>query len=60
MPADWALADAKISDAEIIDELICWLHPKERMAILQDPALISRFASLPPAPHCTDAIATVG
>jgi membrane glycosyltransferase len=60
MPADWALADAKISDAETIDELICWLHPKERMAILQDPALISRFASLPPAPHCTDAIATVG
>jgi membrane glycosyltransferase len=60
MPADWALADAKISDAETIDELICWLHPKERMAILQDPALISRSASLPPAPHCTDAIATAG
>jgi membrane glycosyltransferase len=60
MPAEWALADAKISDAETIDELICWLHPKERMTILQDPVLISRFASLPPAPPCTDAIATAG
>jgi membrane glycosyltransferase len=60
MPADWALADAKISDAETIDEVISWLHPKERMAILQDPVLISRFASLPEAPPCPDAIATAG
>ena len=60
MPAEWALADAKISDAECIEEVISWLHPKERMAILLDPALISRLASLPQAPPCPDTIATAG
>jgi membrane glycosyltransferase len=57
MSAEWALADAKISDAETIDEAISWLHPKERMAILQDPALIARFASLPSLPPCSNPVA---
>jgi membrane glycosyltransferase len=60
MSAEWALANAKISDAETIDEAISWLRPKERMAILLDPALISRFASLPRKPPCPDAIASAG
>lgn len=60
MPAEWALAHAKISDAQLVDEAISWLHPKERMALLLDPALISRFALLPQAAQYTDAIATAG
>ncbi len=58
--AEWALANAKISEAETIEEAISWLHPKERMAILLDPALISRLASLPQKPACPDAIASAG
>jgi membrane glycosyltransferase len=45
--AEWALADAKLSDAETIDEAISWLHQKERMAILQDQVLIAHLALLP-------------
>ncbi|MBO0734688.1 MAG: glucan biosynthesis glucosyltransferase H, partial [Methylocapsa sp.] len=60
MPAEWALADAKISDAETIEEAISWLEPKERMAILLDPVLVLRFASLPKGPPCPDAIASAG
>jgi membrane glycosyltransferase len=44
---EWALAGAKLSDAETIDEAIAWLQPKERMAILLDPALIAHLARLP-------------
>ena len=47
---EWALADAKLSEAETIDEAISWLQPKERMAILQDQALIAHLARLPKAP----------
>jgi membrane glycosyltransferase len=54
---EWALADAKLSDAGTIDEAISWLKPKERMAILQDPALIARLALLPQKPPGTEAIA---
>ena len=32
-----ALAEAKLAEAETIDEALSWLRPKERMAILQDP-----------------------
>jgi membrane glycosyltransferase len=60
MPADWALANAKIADAEAIEEAISWLHPKERMAILLDPALISRFVSLPEKPPSTDTMVSAG
>jgi membrane glycosyltransferase len=44
---EWALAGAKLLDAETIDEAIAWLQPKERMAILLDPALIAHLARLP-------------
>jgi membrane glycosyltransferase len=44
---EWALASAKLSDAETIDEAIAWLQPKEPMAILLDPALIAHLARLP-------------
>ena len=54
---EWALADAKLSDAGTIDEAISWLKPKERMAILQDPALIARLAQLPQKPPGAEAIA---
>ena len=57
---EWALADAKLSDAETIDEAISWLRPKERMAILQDQALIARLALLPKEPSGADAIAAAG
>ncbi len=45
--AEWALADAKITEAETLGEALSWLHPKERMAILQDRRLIKRLAHLP-------------
>jgi membrane glycosyltransferase len=57
---DWALADAKLSDAETIAEAISWLNPKERMAILQDPSLIARMAALPQDPPRPEAVASAG
>jgi membrane glycosyltransferase len=57
---EWALADAKLSDAGTIDEAISWLQPKERMAILQDQALIARLALLPKEPPGAEAIAAAG
>lgn len=47
-----ALAEAKLSDAETIEDAIGWLHPKERMVILHDRALLERLMHLkrtPPA-----------
>ena len=44
---EWALADAKLSEAETIGEAIAWLKPKERMAVLMDHALIARLSLLP-------------
>ncbi len=60
IPPEWALADAKLSDAETIDEAISWLQPKEGMAILLDQALIARLALLPKGPPGADAIAAAG
>lgn len=57
IPAEWAIADAKLSDAATIDEAISWLKPKERMAILQDQALIARLALLPKEPPDEETIA---
>ena len=57
---EWALADAKLSDAETIDEAISWLRPEERMAILLDQALIARLALLPQQPPGAEAIAAAG
>jgi membrane glycosyltransferase len=57
---EWALADAKLSDAETIHDAISWLQPKERMAILQDQALIARLALMPREPPGAEAVASAG
>ncbi len=44
---DWALAEAKLDDAESVDQALAWLRPKERMAILNDGMLLERFLRLP-------------
>jgi membrane glycosyltransferase len=36
-----ALAEAKLVDAETIDEALAWLKPRERMVVLHDKALLS-------------------
>jgi membrane glycosyltransferase len=35
------MAEAKIIDAEKLDEALAWLKPKERMVVLNDRALLS-------------------
>jgi membrane glycosyltransferase len=45
--SEWALAEAKLSDAENLDEALGWLNPKECMAILLDKVLIERLSLLP-------------
>ena len=42
-----ALAEAKLNDAETLDEAVKWLHPKERMVVLHDRALIDLLMRLP-------------
>lgn len=54
---EWALAEAKLSMAEALDEAIAWLQPKERMAILLDPALIGQLVQLPREPLAPEAAA---
>ena len=44
-----AVATAKLNDARSLEEVIAWLKPKERMAILNDRALISMLVRLPEA-----------
>ncbi len=43
---DRALAEAKLVDADTIDDAIGWLKPKERMVVLHDRALISLLVNL--------------
>lgn len=45
--ADRAVAQAKLVDAETIDDAAIWLKPKERMVVLHDRALVALLASLP-------------
>ncbi len=47
--ADRALAQAKLVDAETIDDAAIWLKPKERMVVLHDRALVALLAALPGA-----------
>ena len=42
-----AVAQAKIIDAETIDEAAIWLKPKERMVLLHDRAMLGLLANLP-------------
>jgi membrane glycosyltransferase len=44
---DRAVAQAKLVDAEAIEDAAIWLKPKERMVVLHDRALIGLLASLP-------------
>ena len=46
--ADRALAEAKIVDAETIDDALAWLKPKERMVVLHDRALLDQAMRLQP------------
>jgi membrane glycosyltransferase len=51
---DRAVAQAKLVDAETIEDATIWLKPKERMVVLHDRALIGLLTSLPaerPATH---------
>jgi membrane glycosyltransferase len=45
--AERAVAQAKLVEAETIDEAAIWLKPKERMVVLHDRALVGLLASLP-------------
>jgi membrane glycosyltransferase len=45
-----ALAEAKLNDAETIEDAATWLNSKERMVLLHDRALIDLLARLPAAP----------
>ena len=44
---DRALAEAKLNDAECLEDAIKWLKPKERMVVLHDRALLDLLARLP-------------
>ena len=41
-----ALAEAKLSDAETIEDALVWLKPKERMVVMKDPAMLERLVQL--------------
>jgi len=43
---DDATATAKLNDAQTIDEACLWLKPREKLAVLNDRALIARLAKL--------------
>jgi membrane glycosyltransferase len=45
--AERALAEAKLSEANSLEEAANWLHPKERGVVLTDRALLSILARLP-------------
>ncbi|MBM3654402.1 MAG: glucan biosynthesis glucosyltransferase H, partial [Alphaproteobacteria bacterium] len=45
--ADRALAEAKIADAETIEDAVNWLNRGERLVALSDRALIGMVARLP-------------
>ena len=45
-----ALAEAKLADAETIDDAISWLHSKERMVVLHDRALLNMLVKLKAKP----------
>ncbi|MEJ0094473.1 MAG: glucans biosynthesis glucosyltransferase MdoH [Methylocella sp.] len=57
---EWALAEAKLNEAETIDEALSWLHPKERMALLQDRNLIDRLLLLPQKRKPAEPLSSVG
>jgi membrane glycosyltransferase len=44
---DEAVATAKLNDARSVEEACGWLKPRERLAVLNDRALIALLARLP-------------
>jgi membrane glycosyltransferase len=46
---DRALAEAKLMDADTIDDALQWLKSKERMVVLRDRALLGMTVRLKPA-----------
>ncbi|ACK49682.1 glycosyl transferase family 2 [Methylocella silvestris BL2] len=58
--AEWALANAKLENAETMDEAIAWLKPKERMALLNDRTLIARLLQLPRKSTAPEPLSSVG
>jgi membrane glycosyltransferase len=58
--AEWALAEAKLNEAETVEQAVSWLRPKERMALLLDRALIARLLALPQQKGATELLSSVG
>jgi membrane glycosyltransferase len=46
-PVERALAEAKLNEAQTIDEAVDWLRPNERMVVLLDADLLGRLVALP-------------
>ena len=53
---DEAVATAKLNDARTLDEACAWLKTKERLAVLNDRALISMLARLPIAAEAAPSV----
>lgn len=47
--SDRVMAEAKLDEAQTVEEAQAWLNRRERTAVLSHPALIDRVASLPQA-----------
>jgi membrane glycosyltransferase len=57
---DRAVAEAKLNDAETIEDAIAWLKPKERFVVLHDRALIALLARLPHEAPLPQSVAAAG
>jgi membrane glycosyltransferase len=60
MTAERALAEAKLNEAETIEEALAWLKPKERMALLLDRTLIANLLALPRQKNAAGALSSFG
>ena len=56
---DEAVATAKLNDARTLDEACDWLKTRERLAVLNDRALISMLAHLPIAAEAAPSVDTL-
>ena len=52
---DQAVAAAKLSEAQTIEDASAWLRPRERLAVLSDRVLIAALVHLPKAGECPNA-----
>jgi membrane glycosyltransferase len=58
--ADRVLAEAKVIDAETLEEVTRWLKPKERLIVLHDRALLHLAMELKPRPTLVVADGSAG